>query len=154
MKKLNYIFLFTLMLLNISAFSQKIILENAKRKFSKSEIRFMSTRLDSIKFNLNRMIIFEKELMQRNYYLNEKTALVDELVSIVEQLKKSLDVVDVQISDIKKVFGKPSFKSAKILSYEIETYKSNCPFIQITFYIQETAVTKLDYKITDCQRWR
>ena len=156
MKKLKTVFLCMMMVLSSIVFAQKgkELNDNSKRKFSKTEVRFMSSKMDSIKYNLNRMIIFEKELRQRNYYLNEKTALVNELVSIVDQLKRSLDVVDVETRDIKTIFGKASYKSLKVWVYEIETFESNCPFIQITFYIQETKITKLDYKITDCQKWK
>ena len=145
-----------MMILSVSLFAQKgkESIDNSKRKLTKTEVRFMSSKYDSIKFNLNRMIIFEKELRQRNFYLNEKTSLVNELVSMVEQLKKSLDVIDIETKDIKNIFGKASYKSPKTLIYEIETFESNCPFIQITFYVQEKKVTKLEYKITDCQKWR
>jgi len=140
----------------MNGFAQKIKepAENSKRKFTRTEIRFMSNKFDSVKFNLNRMIIFEKELRQRNYYLNEKTALVNEMVAMVEQLQKSIDVVKIETSDIKSIFGKASYKSIKMLVYEIETFESNCPFITITFHLQEKAVTKLEYKITDCQKWK
>lgn len=147
-----------MILLSTNTFAQKgkenIVSDNSKRKFIKTEVQFMSSKFDSIKFNLNRMIVFEKELKQRNFYLNEKTALVNNLVSMVEQLKKSLDVIDVQTSDIKNIFGKALYKKGTIIVYEIETFESNCPFIQITFYTQETKVTKLEYKITDCQKWK
>ena len=133
---------------------ENIVTDNVKPNLSKTELRFMGAKIDSIKFNLNRMIIFEKELKQRNYYLNEKTALVDELVAIVQSLKKSLDVVDLKTKDLKNIFGKVSHKSPKVWIYEIETFESNCPFIQITFYLLESDVTRLEYKITDCQRWK
>jgi len=158
MKNLKTVLLYLTILFSLNTYAQRgkenIVSDNAKRKFTKTEVRFMSSNIDSIKFNLNRMIIFEKELKQRNFYINEKTALVDELVSIVEQLKKSIDVVNIETSDIKNIFGKASFKSPKIWVYEIETYKSNCPFIQITFNIQQTAISKIEYKITDCQKWK
>ena len=156
MKKFKLIILFMIMILSLSLFAQKGKegIDNSKRKLTKTEVRFMSSEFDSIKFNLNRMILFEKELRQRNFYLNEKTSLVNELVSMVEQLKKSLDVIDIETKDIKTIFGKASYKSPKTLVYEIETFESNCPFIQITFYVQEKKVAKLEYKITDCQKWK
>jgi hypothetical protein len=125
-----------------------------KRKLSKAEIKVTANAIDSIKHNLNRMIMFEKELHQRNYYLNEKTTLVEELISIVKSLKQSLEVVEFSDADIKNMFGKPSHKTETVMLYEIETYQSNCPFMQITFYIQQRAITKLEYQITDCQRWK
>ena len=125
-----------------------------KRKLSKTEIRVTANAIDSIKRNLNRMIMFEKELHQRNYYLNEKTTLVEELTSIVKSLKQSLDVIELNDGDVKNIFGKPSHKTETMMLYEIETYQSNCPFMQITFYLKQKLVTQLDYQITDCQRWK
>ncbi len=125
-----------------------------KRKLSRTEIKVTANAIDSIKRNLNRMIMFEKELHQRNYYLNEKTTLVEELISIVKSLKQSLEVVVLSEADIKNMFGKPSHKTETVILYEIETYQSNCPFMQITIQLQQKLVSKLEYQITDCQRWK
>jgi hypothetical protein len=142
----------------LNVFAQKgkeaIATDNVKRKLTKTEVRFIGNKIDSIKRNLNRMILFEKELRQRNYYLNEKTTLVEELISIIQSLKQSLDVVELRSADVKAIFGKPSYKSPIVFIYEIETYKSNCPFMQLTFNLKQDEVYKLDYKITDCQRWK
>jgi hypothetical protein len=139
-------------------FAQKgkeaVVSDNARRRLTKTEVKFMGSRMDSIRRNLDRMIRFEKELRQKNYYLNEKTQLMDELLGIIKNLQQSLDVVDVTTSDINNIFGKPSHKSPVSRIYEIETYKSNCPFIQINFTVRKHEVTRLEYTITDCQRWK
>lgn len=144
--------------LSLHAFAQKgketKVTDNVKRSLSRTEIRYTANKVDSIKRNLNRMIRFEKELRQRNYYLNEKTSLMNELVSIIQSIQQSLEVVMLTTTDVKGIFGKPSFKSKAVWIYEIETYGSNCPFIQITFSLQQSEVIKLDYKITDCQKWK
>lgn len=147
-----------LFLVSFGAYAQKgtetKVNDNDKRRLSRQETRFIANQLDSITRNLNRMILYEKELRQRNYYLNEKTALVNELISVVRSLQQSLDVLDLRESDVKSMFGKASFRSPALCVYEIETYKSNCPFIQITFHLHHQSVTRLEYKITDCQRWK
>jgi hypothetical protein len=159
MKQLMRHMLFLLLLVSgLNSFAQigkeTVVKEGGRRKLTKSEVRFMRGEVDSIKKNLNRMILFEKQLRQRNYYLNEKTALVEELIAVIQSLKQSLEVVELTVADVKDIFGKPSYKSPVVLIYEIETYKSNCPFMQITFNMKQNEVYKLDYKITDCQRWK
>lgn len=133
---------------------QQATQQDGKRRLSKQEITFLTAKVDSIKRNLNRMIRFEKELMQRNYYLNEKTALVDELIATVQYLQHAVDVIAITDTDIKKIFGKSKAKIPGKLIYEIETYQSNCPFMAITFNTKEQLITRVEYEITDCQRWK
>jgi len=125
-----------------------------RRRLSKTEIHYLSHKVDSIRKNLNRMIIYEKELRQKNYFLNEKTGLVDDLIATIQYLQQSVNVVDLRKSDIKKIFGKATGTTSNRWIYEFETYKSNCPFIEITFFLNVESVTKTEYRITDCQKWR
>jgi len=125
-----------------------------RRPLTHHEVQFLSTKVDSIKKNLNRMIFYEKELRQRNYYLNEKTGMVDELIATIKYLQNSTDIIAIKKSDIRKIFGKPGSIVPGRLLYEIETYESNCPFMQITFHLKENFVTKVEYQITECQKWR
>ncbi len=156
---LNRIIYFLLLqFLFLSAFAQKGIeakvSDNPKRKLTKTEIKFMSLKFDSIKFNINRMVMFEKELRQRNYYLNEKTALLDELIAILKSLQESIEVINLEKKDVKQIFGRPNIHSVSHYIYQLETFKSNCPFIEIDFEIGELNVTKIQYKIIDCERMK
>ncbi|MEI6508608.1 MAG: hypothetical protein WCO54_08975 [Bacteroidota bacterium] len=114
----------------------------------------MASKFDSVKFNINRMVMFEKELRQRNYYLNEKTALLDELIAMLKSLQESIEVINLETKDVKKIFGKPNIHSVSHYIYQLETFKSNCPFIEIDFEIRELFVTKIQYKIIDCERMK
>jgi hypothetical protein len=125
-----------------------------KRILTKEEVQFLGNKVDSIRKNLNRMIIYEKELRQRNYFLNEKTGMVDELIATVQYLQSSVDVIDLGVSDIKKIFHKPSVLLPNQMIYSIETYKSNCPFMEITFHVKDKHVVKVLYMITECQKWK
>ena len=156
---LNRIIYFLLLqILFLSAFAQKgveaKVSDNPKRKLTKTEIKFMASKFDSVKFNINRMVMFEKELRQRNYYLNEKTAMLDDLVAMLKSLQESINVVDIETSDVKKIFGKPLIRLNTQYIYELETYKSNCPFIEIIFERREELITKIQYKIIDCERMK
>ncbi len=156
---LNRIIYFLLLqILFLSAFAQKgveaKVSDNHKRKLTKTEIKFMASKFDSVKFNINRMVMFEKELRQRNYYLNEKTALLDELIAMLKSLQESIEVINLETKDVKKIFGKPNIHSVSHYIYQLETFKSNCPFIEIDFEIRELFVTKIQYKIIDCERMK
>ncbi len=140
------LFLFSLHLLHAQS--------TDKRMLSKSEVQFLTHKIDSIKYNLNRMIIYEKELRQKNYFINEKTGLVDELIATIKYLQNGVDILNISRNDIRKIFGKAAISASMKLVYSIETYKSNCPFMEITFYTKEQWVVKIDYQITDCQKWK
>ena len=128
--------------------------DDQRRHLSKQEITFLENKVDSIRHNLNRMIRFEKQLMQRNYYLDEKTALVQDLIATVQYLQRSVEVAHISRQDIRKIFGKSVASETGKMIYEIETYKSNCPFMLILFTMNRKEVSKVDFKITDCQRWK
>lgn len=149
MKKVVYLLISILV-----ASSALLAQQKDRRSMGKKEIQFLHHKVDSVKKNLNRMIRYERELLQRNYYLNEKTALVDELTATVRYLQTAVDVVQISRSDVKKIFGntKANFKERMI--YEIETYRSNCPFMEIEFLIKGEWVQQVNYRITDCQKWK
>ncbi|MFA6260267.1 MAG: hypothetical protein WC760_02280 [Bacteroidia bacterium] len=128
--------------------------QSDKRRLSKQEIQFLTHKMDSVKNNLNRMIRYERELMQRNYYLNEKTALVDELIATVQYLQRSVDVIIIGKNDVRKIFGHSRATLKDRLVYEIETYRSNCPFLELTFFMKQDLVFKVEYRITECQKWK
>ncbi|MFI5221803.1 MAG: hypothetical protein ACHQK8_05725 [Bacteroidia bacterium] len=117
-------------------------------------MNYLFHAVDSIKKNLNRMIFFEKELKQRNYFLSEKTKSVDALVALIESMQQSLEVVDIPRNKVKKIFGKPSVVSSTQLIYRVETYESNCPFIEITFSLQGNSVSKIQYRVMDCEKMK
>lgn len=128
--------------------------QSDKRRLSKLEIQFLTHKMDSVKHNLNRMIRYERELMQRNYYLNEKTALVDDLIATVQYLQRSVDIIILTKADVKKIFGHTRATLKDRLIYEIETYRSNCPFLEISFFMKQDMVYRVEYRITECQKWR
>lgn len=146
--------LILLLLLLLTAFVYADAQTQVRRQLSKQELNYLSHKVDSIKRNLNRMIRYEHDLMQRNYYLNEKTALVDELISTLKYLQNSVEVVALSKANIRKIFGRPSADVPGRLIYEIETFKSNCPFLEMVFTIKDNLVTKVEYRITECQKWK
>jgi hypothetical protein len=125
-----------------------------RRRVSKREVKFYGEKFDSIKSHLNRMIRFEKQLRQRNYYLNEKTALIDELLHILETMEASTEVVEYRDEDVKRIFGRKRLESPGVYIYQVETYKSNCPFLEITIHHTRGSVNQIAHRITDCERIR
>ena len=125
-----------------------------RRPLTRHEVQFLAHKVDSIKKNLNRMIFYEKELRQRNYFLNEKTGMVDELIATIKYLQNSTDIIALRKADIRKIFGKPGGIAPGKIIYEIETFESNCPFMEITFQVKDPLITKVDYRITECQKWK
>jgi ribosomal protein S24E len=126
----------------------------SKRTPGKNEIQFLAHQFDSISYNLNKMILFEKELRQKNYFIDEKTALVEALIQLIKSMQSSIDVVAYQTDDIKKIFGKPKAKKNALWYYELETFKSNCAFMIIAVELKQKDVISIRYEVTDCQRWK
>lgn len=133
---------------------EQALAQDGRRRLSRQEISFLATKVDSIRKNLNRMVIYEKELHQKNYFLNEKTILVEELIAYAKYFKDAIEIIDLQKQDVRKIFGSKGFHTSSMLVYSFETYKSNCPFLEISFYLKDKSVERVAYRITDCQKWR